>query len=514
MTNYARRWSVAIMATTMLGATALSGPAFAQQQGQNGGGGGFGGGGGDPGPGGGGGTGVTDPGPRGGAPGAGGPLPGLSAPQQAFFTAATARFSNVDNVPAPGGLGPRFNLNSCAGCHAQPAVGGTSPATNPQIAVATLMGAKNTIPSFISANGPIREARFIKNPNGTPDGGVHDLFTIAGRTDAPTCTTLAQPNFAAALASNNVIFRIPTPVFGAGLVENITDTQLRSAASKVTQQAGSLGITAGTFNTNGNDGTITRFGWKAQNKSLLLFAGEAYNVEMGVTNELFNTERDETPGCATNSTPEDTTNFTDPTPSGSQPSDFSSDIINFAMFMRFLAPPTPATGTTPPTASSTAPQVASATTSSAITAAASATPSTTSTTSTTTVSLGQQVFSNIGCAACHIPTQQTNPVGSTFDPTFSNVPVNTFSDYALHTMGTGLADQVSQGNANGQQFRTAPLWGVGQRLFFLHDGRANNLVTAITQHASSGSEANQVIQNYNQLSQTNKQALLNFLRSL
>jgi CxxC motif-containing protein (DUF1111 family) len=81
-------------------------------------------------------------------------------------------------------------------------------------------------------------------------------------------------------------------------------------------------------------------------------------------------------------------------------------------------------------------------------------------------------------------------------------------------MGTGLADNVSQGNANGQQFRTAPLWGVGQRLFLLHDGRTNNLVTAIQQHASSGSEANQVVQNYNQLSTTNQQALLNFLRSL
>jgi CxxC motif-containing protein (DUF1111 family) len=92
--------------------------------------------------------------------------------------------------------------------------------------------------------------------------------------------------------------------------------------------------------------------------------------------------------------------------------------------------------------------------------------------------------------------------------------VATFSDYAVHTMGTGLADNVSQGNANGQQFRTAPLWGVGQRIFFLHDGRTNNLVTAIEQHASSGSEANQVIQNFNMLSPSDAQALVNFLRSL
>jgi CxxC motif-containing protein (DUF1111 family) len=278
-------------------------------------------------------------------------------------------------------------------------------------------------------------------------------------------------------------------------VENTTDTQLRSASSAVAQQAGSLGITTGTFNTSGNDGTITRFGWKAQNKSLYIFAGEAYNVEMGVTNEAFTTERDETPGCAFNPTPEDTTNFTDPTPSSSPSSDFASDITNFAMYMRLLAPPTPASST----------QVAS-TGGSTIAAAAS--------TTTTTVSTGQQVFMNIGCGACHIPNQHTNPVGSAFDPTFSNVAFQPFSDFALHTMGTGLADNVSQGNANGQQFRSAPLWGIGQRLFFLHDGRTNNLVTAIEQHASSGSEANQVVTNFNQLSQTNQQALINFLRSL
>jgi CxxC motif-containing protein (DUF1111 family) len=437
----------------------------------------------------------------------------LSQAQLNYFTNAKGVFNKVDGVPAPGGLGPTFNLNSCGGCHAFPAAGGTSPATNPQIAVATLMGAKNTIPSFITANGPVREVRFIKNPDGTPDGGVHDLFTIAGRSDAAGCT-LAQPNFAAAVAANNAIFRIPTPTFGLGLVENVPDSQLQAAVSAVAQQRAGLGI-SGQFNTSGNDGTITRFGWKAQNKSLLIFAGEAYNVEMGVTNEAFPNERNTTPGCATNPTPEDATNVTDPTPSSSPASDYSSDVTNFAMFMRLLAPPAPATASTGPTAASgSSTQVAAATASSAIAAASSTTTSSTSTTSTTSVSTGQQVFTNIGCAACHIPNQTTAQAGSAVNPTFSNKSFSPFSDFAVHTMGTGLADNVSQGNASGQQFRTAPLWGVGQRLFLLHDGRTNNLVTAIQQHASSGSEANQVIQNYNQLNTTNQQALLNFLRSL
>jgi CxxC motif-containing protein (DUF1111 family) len=87
-------------------------------------------------------------------------------------------------------------------------------------------------------------------------------------------------------------------------------------------------------NRNPNDGTITRFGWKAQNKSLLLFAGEAYNVEQGVTNELFPTERDETPGCVFNPTPEDSTDVNATTPTAAM-----SDLVGFEHFMRFLAPP-------------------------------------------------------------------------------------------------------------------------------------------------------------------------------
>ena len=73
---------------------------------------------------------------------------------------------------------------------------------------------------------------------------------------------------------------------------------------------------------------------------------------------------------------------------------------------------------------------------------------------------------------------------------------------------------MSQGNASGSEFRTAPLWGVGKRIFFLHDGRTSDLLQAIQQHSSSGSEANQVIANFNALTQQQQQDLLNFLRSL
>ena len=147
---------------------------------------------------------------------------------------------------------------------------------NPQVALATLHGAANKVPPFITPDGPVREARFIMTvtqQGSAPDGGVHDLFSVTGRSDAAGCT-MGQPEFAKELGRNNVIFRIPTPVFGLGLVESTPDSVLRANLAANAAQKAFLGI-RGSFNTSGNDGTITRFGWKAQNKSLLIFSGEA-----------------------------------------------------------------------------------------------------------------------------------------------------------------------------------------------------------------------------------------------
>lgn len=248
---------------------------------------------------------ATDPGVRGGAAGAGQPLTTVAANNPLhileFFNGGKGDFQEIDSVSGTVagedgvGLGPRYNSRSCVACHAQPAVGGSSPKLNPQVGDATADGARNVVPSFITASGPVREARFIffTNPNtgdpdpNAPNGGVENLYTIKGRVDASLCS-LAQPNFADQLANNNVIFRIPTPTFGAGLMENIDETTLLK--NQDNQGGNGFGV-SGTFNHNGNDGTISRFGWKAQNKSLEIFAGEAYNVEMGVSNELFTQER-------------------------------------------------------------------------------------------------------------------------------------------------------------------------------------------------------------------------------
>jgi CxxC motif-containing protein (DUF1111 family) len=129
------------------------------------------------------------------------------------------------------------------------------------------------------------------------------------------------------------------------------------------------------------------------------------------------------------------------------------------------------------------------------------------------ISKGAALFSSVGCATCHNSViNSTQP--SSMTASLSQQPVNAFSDFEIHHMGAGLADNVSQGGAGGDQFKTAPLWGLGQRIFLLHDGRTSDLVQAIVQHQSQGSEANTVVDNFNNLNEQQQQEVLDFLRSL
>ena len=440
----------------------------------------------------------VDPGPRPVPSSIGGPLPSVAANNPPtildFFNDGQDRFKEIDSVSGgfPDeqgfGLGPRFNSRGCALCHAFPAVGGASPKENPQPTDAKAHNATNDIPPFVTIDGPVVEARFIfftdsaGNPiPSQPNGGVEDLFTIADRTDAGNCTSavIKQPDFKSALDHNNVILRIPIQTFGDGLIENVDETDLLKYQKSV---SGNFFGIAGTFNHNGNDGTIARFGWKAQNKSLEIFSGEAYNVEQGVNNELFTQERplpeeDRDLGlpspCKINPTPEDHTNFN--TTAVGTP----SDAVQFAMFMRLLAP-IPRSTSVPG--------------------------------GETSIKNGEQLFRAVGCEICHHDQFITGP--SRITPSLGNAPVNLWSDLQIHHMGKTLADNVSQGSAGGDQFRTQPLWGLGLRLFLLHDGRTSNLLKAIDQHRSDGSEATISVNKFFGLTPTQQQDVLNFLRSL
>jgi Di-haem oxidoreductase, putative peroxidase len=491
-------------------------------------------------------AGQTDPGVRQGPAGGGGPLPGLTPIELSMFLEGQQRAIQLEAVcdscsdlqlgafidPAMGklvsqtnsaGLGVRFNGDQCLGCHNQPALGGSGgfmvpnpqdtpnlqrPAENPMFdLIPHRKGATNPVPPFIQQYGPIREVRFVKKPNGAPDGGVHQLFTVVGRSDIfpggqpGTCTPAELPytDFEAQVARNNARFRIPLQLFGLGILDGIQDREIQGRHQGSAGLRAQLGI-GGIPNRSGNDGTITRFGWKAQNKSITIFAGEAYNAEMGVTTDLFPQAVDESPACtADKSEPNDITRM-DPDDSRNQgfdnPLHIVPDWLMFGIYMRFLDAPKPA------------PFSANA-------------------------ARGQQLFGTapsnpgVGCVACHTATMVTPARSET--AALQSLTVHAYSDLLIHHMGKGLADDITQGAASGDMFRTTPLWGVGQRMFFLHDGRTSDLLQAIEAHASGAgncenaqgigqcypaSEANEVIRRFNQLSAADKQAILDFLRAL
>jgi len=482
-----------------------------------------------------------DPGVRRGAPSAGAPLPGLTPVELALFdeglqratqleaacddctdltlgTFTDPKRANLVTQTNSAGLGARFNGDQCTVCHNQPALGGSGGfmVPNPQDPpnkyrapenpmfdlIPHRKGATNAVPSFIERYGPIREVRFARRPDGSPDGGVHQLFTVVGRSDigAPGCTdhTLKPVDFETEYRRGNARFRIPLQLFGLGMIDGIQDSEILARHSASGPLRAQLGI-HGIANRSGNDGTITRFGWKAQNKSLAIFAGEAYNVEMGVTSDIFPQATDENPSCMFDkSEPNDITR-TDADDTRNQsffnPFHALPDWLGFALFMRFLDAPQPAL---------LSPRG----------------------------QRGEQLFGvdaarpGVGCVACHT-AQMITPARSE-TPALQSVTAHLYSDLLVHHMGRGLADDITQGLATGDMFRTTPLWGVGQRLFFLHDGRTADLLEAIEAHASAAndcdddrhggcygpSEANAVIARFNALSKSDRQAILDFLRSL
>src|SRR5262249_35440495 len=310
------------------------------------------------------------------------------------------------------GLGARHNADQCFACHGHPVLGGSGgflvpnpvdlaragrkaarPPENPQFdLIPHRFGKQNVVPSFQQQFGPIREVRFISqvdsagniirdgNGNPIPDGGVHQLWVVRGIQNDPTIPqcALTQPDFEKQFRQNNLAFRIPLQMLGLGLIDSIQDREILGRQAATASQRAVLGI-AGRPNRSGNDGTITRFGWKAQNKSITMFAGEAYNVEMGITNELFPQSKEEDPNCNGSGKPEpnDVTRM-DTSDEGNQafnnPVHILADWMQFSLLMRFTDGPQP-----DPNPSRSAIR-------------------------------GRTVFSNIGCALCHTPTMQTAPV--------------------------------------------------------------------------------------------------------
>ena len=264
--------------------------------------------------------------------------------------------------------------------------------------------------------------------------------------------------------------RLPPPVFGMGLIENIpVETILSYADENDADGDGISGrphwVTAPDFvpttEIGGGPGEqLGRFGRKASVSSLVQQTATAFQQDMGVTNGFLQEE----PSDAGDTVPD--------------PEVDRSTVMDIVIFMRLLSPPPRGE-------------------------------------ITEEVKNGDAIFNRIGCASCHVPTMQT---GRSSIHALNEVDIHVYSDFLLHDMGEELADNRPDGDATGTEWRTPPLWGtrlvaefLGGTPFFLHDGRATTLEGAIRAH---GGEAQNAKETFFNLSETERQAVIAFLESL
>lgn len=361
----------------------------------------------------------------------GDPLPGLTGDQMTAFTNGKEEFQEVETTPS--GLGPIFNGKSCSACHSVPALGGSSDI------VVTRFG-KSTGSAF--------------DPLTSLGGSLLQLFAInpIGLEHVPQ-------------QANVTAHRESTPLFGLGLVEAIPDATILRGIRTVAVD-GVRGRAAMIVDVASGTTRVGRFGWKAQQATLLAFAGDAYVNEIGITNRLFPTEN----------APNGNTTLLKKLDTVADPEDTidratgKAGIDRLADFMRLLAPP---------------PQL----------------PVTASTT------FGAKIFLDVGCANCHTPMMMT---GASSINALNAQRVWLYSDLLLHDMGS-LGDGIGQSAAGVKEMKTAPLWGLRQSAPYLHDGRAPNVDAAIRAHDGEAATSKG---RYMGLDQDQQHLLIQFLNSI
>ncbi len=366
--------------------------------------------------------------------GPGEPLAGISPAEFEEFRIGLDDFLEVETPEE--GLGPAFNGTSCAACHSVPVIGGGG-------TVAEVRAGRRLDSGAFQALEPTGETLF-------------QIFSIPGH----ACQPQIPPE------ANVIARRIPVPVFGAGLIEAISDHTLLALEDPLDRNRDGISGRAAIITDRGTgESRVGRFGWKAQHATLLAFAADAYRNEMGITNDLFPDElalgidAARMRLCDRIPDPEDI----------ADPRTRRRGIDNFASFMRFLAPV--ARGA-----------------------------------SDVFVQSGELAFANLGCASCHTPTLTTGPHAHRL---LDRRPVPLFSDLLLHDVGTG--DGIRQGAAGPEEFRTPALWGLRFRRPLLHDGSAATIDEAILRHTNEGAVARLGFQ---RMTENEKGALLAFLKSL
>jgi CxxC motif-containing protein (DUF1111 family) len=358
-------------------------------------------------------------------------LAGLTADQTRAFRDGLQVF-RVQKTAATG-LGPIFNNVSCIVCHSAGGPGGASP--------------RNV-------------THFGRNTNGVFD----PLSTLGGSLLQNSAISAAAAEVIPRQA-NVIARRQSTPIFGAGLIEAIPEATLLQNEARPSVD-GIRGKAARIVDIASGQNAIGRFGWKAQQATLLSFSGDAFLNEMGITNRLFPKEN------APNGKAAVLAQFdkvADPE-AAVDPVTGKSEVDRAADFMRLLAPP--------PTLAPSASAVA-----------------------------GSAIFRGIGCAQCHVPSMTTGPNAVA---ALSQKQVFLYSDLLLHDMGT-LGDGIAQGAAGTREMKTAPLWGLRLSAPYLHDGRAGTVDQAIRAHEGEGSVPRN---RYNQLTTQQRQQLLDFLNTI
>jgi CxxC motif-containing protein (DUF1111 family) len=454
--------------------------------------------------------------------GFGQPLPAVAAHRSdmALFLAGQRLFSTPLSIPI---LGPLFNNRTCVACHFQPTMGGsgefiseahtrsdTSGLPVHTFAVDNILrgGSQSQGAYTIFAHGlaAVPLGCEITDPNCKLSPCQQQEAQLKGFSPGlPIC----DPTSAAfANGDNCTAQRQSTNLFGAGLVEAVADdTLIALAKSEPTATRGVPRLL-----TEFGAQRVARFGWKDDGATLRTFVTLATSNELGLTTP---DAPQENTTCA-----DGVTQFGILLDAGQEPED-TPDATGHAMidrivdFLRALAPPPRLSADDDNNYRGSDdhggrghwnrgrdPQG----------------------NNNSQVMQGEQIFSSIGCAGCHTPTLVTAPDPSQFiPPTTGGTPISPtlnralanqtfhpFSDFLLHDMGS-LGDGITSGTAGPTMMRTAPLWGVRSKVRLLHDGRADNIATAIILHDGEGLDSAQQFEN---LSASDQAALLSFLNTL
>lgn len=395
------------------------------------------------------------------------------------------------STDARDGLGPLFNTNGCQNCHIKDGRG-HPPEEGEDQAVSMLV--RMSIPAMTAEQkkdlivfGVTPEPTYgdqledFAIPSATPEGKIRIEYKTSiitfpdGEMVELRKPTLVLHDLAYGDLHPNTMLsaRVAPPMIGLGLLESISEQTLISLAEQ--QQLNGEGVTGKinrVWDKQKQSTRVGRFGWKAGQPSLIQQDAAAFNGDMGLTTALFSAEN-----CTQNQV------ICSELPNGNSADEkveVSDKILKFVEFYsQHLAVPIRRNINDPQ------------------------------------VKKGQRLFDTIGCASCHTPSLKTAKRENL--PSLSEQIIHPYTDLLLHDMGEGLADNRPEFLANGQEWRTPPLWGIGYtqevsgHSYFLHDGRARNLMEAILWH---GGEAQSVKQKVMQLSKRDRDALIAFLHSL